>query len=173
MVRVVGYVTERFDGACSVSRNREGGDMKPTKRPDIDKYFLKIANVVASRSTCLHRKTGAVLVVDKRVVSVGYNGAPPGQVHCTELGYCAKDRAGVCRAEGCHAESNAIASAARLGIKIKDATLYTVYSPCRACCNLLSVAGVTRVVYSKLYETWMDGPQYLSKTLGIGAVRVR
>lgn len=145
--------------------------MKAVKRPTLDQYFIKIAKVVATRSTCLHRQTGAVLVVDRHIVSTGYNGSPPGQPHSTDVGWCGKDRTGICRAEGCHAESNAVAWAARSGIKTGGATLYTVYSPCRACCNLLSVSGVERVVYKEVYDHFPGGPSYL-KNLGIAVKKV-
>jgi dCMP deaminase len=139
---------------------------KTQVRQSFDEYMLSMAELVGSRSTCRHRKQGAILVVDNRVISTGYNGSPPGIVHCTDLGYCMKADHGWCRADGLHGESNAILTAARLGIPVKGGTLYSTYSPCRVCCNMLKVAGVVRVVYSEVYENFKEGPSYL-KELGI------
>jgi len=136
------------------------------KRQSFDEYMLSMARVTASRSTCLHRKQGAVLVMDKRVISTGFNGSPPNQPHCIDLGYCAKEEGLPCRAEGLHGESNALLTAARLGISAQGSVLYTVYSPCRTCCNMLRVAGVTEVIYEHVYENYPEGPDYL-KELGI------
>jgi len=140
-------------------------------RPSWDEYFMAIAETAATRSTCLHRHTGAVLVRDRQIVSTGYNGSAPGQPHSEDLGYCEKERSGQCRAEGMHAEANAISLAAKAGISVNEATLYTVYSPCRACCNLLAVAGIKEVRYRNVYEGFPEGPEYL-KTLGIEVEKV-
>lgn len=103
-----------------------------TERLDVDSYFMEISRVVASRSTCLHRQIGAVLVKGKQIVSTGYNGAPAGHPHCLEVG-CARqsvpsgERSELCHAA--HAEQNAINFAARFGIPIEGATLYTTTYP--------------------------------------------
>lgn len=135
-------------------------------RDSIDVYFLQMAELVASRSTCLHRHQGVVLVKDKRVISTGYNGSPPGLQHCSDIQDCAKTHNGTCRAEGLHGESNAIAAAAKLGICTNGTIVYSVFSPCAACCNLMASAGVLKVVYKDLYENYTNGPFHLS-TLGI------
>jgi dCMP deaminase len=139
-----------------------------TERLSIDDYFISMAELVGSRSTCLHRHQGVVLVRDKRVIATGYNGSPPGSVHCTDLGYCLKTQSEglYCRAEGLHGESNSIASAAKMGISTNGAIAYCVYSPCRSCCNLLKSAGIVEVVFSWVYDSFVDGPKYL-KELGI------
>lgn len=137
-----------------------------TSRTDIDTYFMMIAKTASLRSTCRHRQQGAVLVRDKRIIAAGYNGAPSGMAHCIDLEYCAKETKLVCRAEGLHGESNAVASAARQGVATNGATVYCIYSPCRACANLLKSAGVVEVKYLKLYEGFTGGPDYL-KELGI------
>lgn len=136
------------------------------KRPTLEETYLKIAEAIAARSTCRHRDQGAVLVKDKHLVSLGYNGSAPGQPHCIDLDYCAKAEGLPCRAEGLHAESNALAFAAKLGITIEGSILYTVYSPCRTCCGMLKVAGITGVVYKEVYGGYLEGPVYL-KELGI------
>lgn len=137
-----------------------------TTRPTLEETYLKVARVMGTRSTCRHRDQGAVLVRDNHIISVGYNGSPPGQPHCIDLGYCAKEIEYPCRAEGLHGESNALAFAAKLGISVEGTTLYSVYSPCRTCCNMLKVAGVIRVIYEEVYDGFPDGPEYL-RELGI------
>ncbi len=142
-----------------------------TDRPSLDLYFIRITRIVASRSTCRHRSQGAVIVRNGRILSTGYNGSPPGQRHCIDSEICSKDEGFECRAEGLHGESNAIASAARVGISTEGTTIYCIYSPCRACCNLLKSAGIIEVKYVEVYESYSIGPSYL-KTLGIKAVHL-
>ena len=117
-------------------------------RPDWDTYFMRITKLVATRSSCLRRSVGAVLVKDKRILATGYNGAPAGMAHCEEAG-CLRDqlhipsgeRHELCR--GLHAEQNAIIQAARQGAEIKDSTLYCTTAPCSLCAKMLINAGVT------------------------------
>lgn len=129
-------------------------------RPDIDSYFMEIARVVAHRSTCLHRQIGAVIVKGKQIVSTGYNGAPAGRPHCamystTLKSGCAREgipsgqRSELCRAA--HAEQNAINFAARYGIAIEGATIYTTTYPCSWCAKSIVNAGIARVVYQNYY----------------------
>ena len=125
-------------------------------RPTIDDYFLNIAEVVATRSTCLRRKIGAVLVKDKRIISTGYNGAPSGAAHCLDIG-CIRDRKKIesgtmhemCRAV--HAEQNAVIQAALHGVSTRGATLYCTHQPCVICAKILINAGIVRVVFSRPY----------------------
>ena len=125
-------------------------------RPDWDTYFMRITKLVATRSSCLRRRVGAVLVKDKRSLATGYNGAPAGMAHCEEAG-CLRDqlhipsgeRHELCR--GLHAEQNAIIQAARQGTEIKDSTLYCTTAPCSLCAKMLINAGVTRIVYEGSY----------------------
>lgn len=124
------------------------------ERPDIDTYFMRIAQVVATRSTCLHRLVGAVIVKGKQVVSTGYNGAAAGHPHCLDIG-CAREHVPsgtnmeLCR--GAHAEQNAINFAARYGIAIEGASLYTTLYPCSACAKSIINSGIARVVYEVNY----------------------
>ena len=131
-------------------------------RPTLDNYFIKLAELVATRSTCKHRSQGAVLVRGGRILAAGYNGSPPNQPHCIDL-ECAKDEGMPCRAEGLHGESNAIASAAVMGTSVGGATIYCVYSPCRACCNLLKSAGIVEVKFKDVYDGFLGGPNYLDR----------
>jgi len=123
-------------------------------RPELDDYFMKIAEVVASRSTCLRRKAGAVLVKDKRILSTGYNGVPKGLPHCEDTGcprknYPSGTHHELCRAV--HSEQNAIVQAAIHGVSIEGATLYCTHQPCTLCAKMLINAGIKRVVYKEEY----------------------
>ncbi|MDI3502871.1 MAG: dCMP deaminase [Archaeoglobi archaeon] len=125
-------------------------------RPSLDEYFMRIAEVVASRSTCLRNKVGAVIVKDKRILTTGYNGAPRGMPHCLEIG-CLRDennipsgeRHEICRAV--HAEQNAIIQAALHGVSTEGATLYCTHQPCILCAKMIINAGIRRVVYKQSY----------------------
>ena len=123
------------------------------QRPDLDNYFMNIAILVSSRATCLRRRVGAVIVKGKQIVSTGYNGAPQGLPHCLDIG-CAREgvpsgqKTELCR--GAHAEQNAINFAARYGIAIEGATIYTTHLPCSWCSKSIVNSGIKRVVF--LYD---------------------
>ena len=125
-------------------------------RPTWDSYFMEITKLVASRSSCLRRSVGAVLVKDKRILATGYNGAPAGMKHCEEVG-CLREKLHVpsgqrhelCR--GLHAEQNAIIQGARQGAEIVGSTLYCTTAPCSLCAKMLINAGVVRIVYEGSY----------------------
>jgi len=129
-------------------------ERKEGKHPDIDNYFMSIAHMVSSRSTCLRRNVGSVIVKGKQIVSTGYNGSPQGMPHCLDIG-CAREgvpsgeRSELCR--GAHAEQNAINFAARYGIAIEGATIYTTHLPCSWCAKSIVNAGIKRVVYLNDY----------------------
>ncbi len=125
--------------------------MKGTGRPSLDEYFLKIASVVAERSTCLRHHVGAVAVRDKHILATGYNGAASGVKDCLELG-CLRDemniesgtRHEICRA--IHAEQNVIIQAALHGVSLEGATVYVTHSPCVLCAKMLVNAKIKRFV---------------------------
>ncbi|MBO8137825.1 MAG: cytidine/deoxycytidylate deaminase family protein [Desulfotomaculum sp.] len=125
-------------------------------RPDWDQYFMDITRVVATRSTCLRRQVGAVLVKDNHILASGYNGAPSGLKHCLEVG-CLREKQGVpsgqrhelCR--GLHAEQNALIQAAVHGVAIKGATIYSTTQPCVLCAKMMINAGIKRVVFEGDY----------------------
>ena len=133
-------------------------------RPDNDEYFMEMARLVSTRSTCLRRKVGAVIVKEKRVLSTGYNGSPRGTRHCEELG-CIRvqmnipsgTRHELCR--GVHAEQTAVAQAAYFGVSVNGASIYTTTFPCSMCAKILINAGIKEIVYD---EGYMDD---LSKSL--------
>lgn len=114
-----------------------------------DRYFMNIAHEAKRRSTCDRRHVGAVLVRDRMILSTGYNGSIRGLPHCDEVGHMMED--GHCVAT-IHAEANAILQAARNGIAIDGATLYTTASPCWNCFRLLANAGIVRIVYDEFYR---------------------
>jgi len=123
-------------------------------RPSWDEYFVNLALEVAKRSTCLHRQCGAVIVRGKQIVSTGYNGSASGQPHCLDIGCARNDvpsgqRVELCRAA--HAEQNAINFAARYGIGVEGATMYSTHYPCSWCAKSIINAGIGRVVYLKEY----------------------
>jgi len=126
------------------------------QRPSYDEYFMEMAYVVSKRSTCKRRKVGAILVKDKHILSTGYNGAPKGIRHCSEVG-CLRDEMNVPSGErhelcrGLHAEQNAIIQAAVFGISIKDSILYCTNTPCIVCVKMLINAGVKEIIYSGDY----------------------
>ena len=125
-------------------------------RPSPDAYFMEIAAVVSKRSTCLRHKNGAVLVRDKHILSTGYNGAPRGLPHCSEVGCLREElkipsgqRHELCR--GAHAEANAIIQAALHGTSTADSVMYSTHQPCILCAKLIINAQITEVVYKTPY----------------------
>ncbi len=127
-------------------------------RPDWDTYFLRIARVVGERSTCERAHVGCVLVVDKRILTTGYNGSPAGQEHCDDIGHLLVD--GHC-VRTIHAETNAIIQAALHGVSTKGATCYVTHYPCINCTKALINAGITRIVYSVAYRTDENAMMFL------------
>ena len=130
------------------------------ERPDWDEYFMEIAKVVALRSNCSRRHVAAVIVKDKRIISTGYNGTPRGITNCNEGGCprCSGHAPSGTGLEECicsHGEENAIVQAAYHGICVKDATLYTTFSPCLLCAKMIINAGIREVVYNESYS--IDG----------------
>lgn len=117
---------------------------------------MAVARVVSTRSTCLRRRVGAVIVKENRILATGYNGAPSGLAHCLDIG-CLREEKGVRSGErhelcrGLHAEQNAILQAAVYGVSIAGATLYTTHQPCVLCAKMLVQAGVERVVFGGDY----------------------
>jgi len=118
-------------------------------RPDWDSYFLKIASAVSERSTCDRAFVGCVLVLEKRILTTGFNGSPAGLPHCDEDGHLMVE--GHC-VRTIHAETNAIIQAALHGVSTRGATCYVTHFPCINCTKVLINAGITRLVYSTAYR---------------------
>ncbi len=137
--------------------------MESFTRPNVDEYFLKIASVVAERSTCRRHHVGAVAVKDKHILTTGYNGAPSGLKDCLELG-CLRnemnipsgERQEICR--GIHAEQNVIIQAALHGVSLEGSTIYATHTPCVLCAKMLVNAKIKRFVSFGKYsdDTFMS-----------------
>lgn len=122
---------------------------KTQRRVDWDVYFMNIAKVVSSRSTCDRKFVGAVIVRDKTILSTGYNGSIRKLEHCDEVGHMMENDHCVATV---HAEANAILQAAKNGVCIDGATIYTTASPCWPCFKLIANAGLRRICYGEFYR---------------------
>jgi dCMP deaminase len=124
---------------------------KAATRPNVDEYFLKIASVVAERSTCRRHHVGAVAVKDKHILATGYNGAAAGAKDCLELG-CLRDELGIPSGErheicrGIHAEQNVIIQASLHGVSLEGSTIYCTHTPCVLCAKMLVNAKIKRFI---------------------------
>jgi len=121
-----------------------------------DEYFMETAFLVSQRSSCTHRKVGAVIVKDKRILATGYNQPPSGFPHCDEIG-CIRDDLEITSGEyqevcyGLHAEQNALMQAAKFGIRTDGAFIYVTHQPCSVCARLIINAGIKKVIYRNPY----------------------
>jgi len=149
-------------------------------RPDRDELFIEMAQLIATRGTCPRKQVGAVIVRDSRIVSMGYNGAPPGMPHCTDVGctmnhYHEKMANNTWREVegGCiratHAELNAVLFSARQGIPTDAATMYSTCATCATCASSLIASGIVRFVYREPYRI-TDGLDLLNEA-GIEVVQ--
>ena len=126
-------------------------------RASWDEYFMQIAEIVKTRSTCLRRQVGAVIVRENRIITTGYNGAPAGTRHCCDINSCLRMELGIpsgerhelCRA--LHAEQNAIIQAAKIGVSTENATMYVTLQPCVICAKMIVDAGIKKLVYKGNY----------------------
>jgi dCMP deaminase len=119
------------------------------RRVDWHTYFMNIARQAATRSTCDRKHVGAVIVRDKTILSTGYNGSIRGMPHCDEVGHDLEG--GHCVAT-IHAEANAILQAAKNGVMIQGAEIYTTASPCWSCFKLIANAGIRTIYYGEFYR---------------------
>ncbi|MCQ2410072.1 MAG: deaminase [Elusimicrobiaceae bacterium] len=149
------------------------------------KLFIKMAELVADQSTCCRLHVGAVLVKENRVISIGFNGTPSGQVHCedyfkdlyeknyknefaTLTDFMASrtfyDLHGKFSIDNeLHAEQNAIAFAAKNGISTQAGTIYVTWSPCVHCAKVIVSAGIKKVFFKNLYDRSQEGIYFLQK----------
>lgn len=138
-------------------------------RPSWDDYFLNLADAVSKRATCDRGRSGTVIVRDKRILVTGYVGSTVGMDHCDDAGHDLRksiDEHGV-ESWHCvrtvHAEQNAICQAARMGVSIQGATLYTRMTPCRVCAMLLINCGIIRIVCERKYHTGAESEEMFKK----------
>jgi dCMP deaminase len=130
--------------------------MNKPDRPPWDQYFMRIAELVAQRATCIRRQVGAVLVRDKRIITTGYNGVPTGISHCLDVG-CLREKQNIPSGErhelcrGLHAEQNAIIQAAVHGVSLEGATLYCTNQPCAICSKMLINVRLEKILYRSGY----------------------
>lgn len=127
-------------------------------RPTWDEYFLMMAKLAATRSTCLAFPVGAVIVKDRQILATGYNGSPSGSVHCTSQGFCypglsSCDASKTLPSRAVHAEANAIARAAKHGISTAGASIYVTLEPCLSCLKLIISAGIKEAFYETTFNS--------------------
>ena len=125
-------------------------------RPSWDEYFMSLARLAATRSTCLRRHVGAVIVKDRMLLSTGYNDTPRGLRNRGDGGCarCASDAAAGTGLDTClclHAEQNAIIQAAYHGVAIAGGAIYCTHQPCLTCAKMVVNAGLVRIVYAAPY----------------------
>jgi dCMP deaminase len=146
-------------------------------RPSWDEYFLKMAFLVAERSTCLRHHVGAIIIKDRHVLTTGYNGAARNIEDCLNLG-CLRnqlnipsgERHEICRA--IHAEQNAIIQAGVHGVNIDGGTLYCTHSPCIICAKMIVNSGIKRVVTCGEYPDDFNLVMNLFEQVGVQLDRI-
>jgi dCMP deaminase len=139
-------------------------------RPTWNEYFMLLAKLAATRSTCRAAAVGAVVVKDKQVLATGYNGPPAGAHHCTDMGYCYE---GISRCDAdqaypsrsSHAEANAIAMAAKKGISVDGATIYATLEPCLSCLKLIIASGIQEIYFEVPLALRTDGQGFAKAAL--------
>jgi dCMP deaminase len=131
---------------------------EPYIRPDWDAYFMEIMEAVSRRATCDRGRSGCVVVRDNHILTTGYVGAPPGLPHCDEVGHQMKAtiHEDGHQSQHCvrttHAEENAIIQAARIGVALSGATMYSRMTPCAVCAKSIIGVGIKRMVCQKRYH---------------------
>lgn len=139
------------------------------KRPSWDEYFLGLASYVGTRATCDRGRNGCVIVRDRRIISTGYVGSPPGLPHCDEAGHDLHKVIGENGKESMHcirtihAEQNAIAQAAHFGVSLNGATIYGKLTPCYTCAKSIIAVGIKRVVMEKDYHASKKSKEIFKK----------
>jgi len=128
-------------------------------RPSWDEYFLDMLDAVGKRSTCDRGKSGSIIVKDKRIITTGYVGAPKGLPHCDDAGHLMKsvDHGNGKVSQHCvrtnHAEENAIVQAAKFGMSVEGAIIYSNMVPCFTCAKMIINSGIKRVVARYRYHS--------------------
>ena len=135
------------------------------ERPSFDQIYMDVVEVIARRSTCLRKKVGAVITIDRRILSHGYNGVPAGHEHCCDTGKCLKELNGTEEYKVCiHAEQNASCQCAKRGLALDGATLYVNADVCITCAKLMVASGIRRCVVARDYKGSSDGIDLLIKS---------
>lgn len=134
------------------------------RRPSFDEIYMAVVETIASRSTCLRKKVGAVITIDRRILSHGYNGVPSGHEHCCDTGICQKDANMNEEYKVCiHAEQNAICQCAKRGLALDGATIYVNADICITCAKLMVASGIKRCVVKRDNKS-SDGIDLLIKS---------
>ncbi len=142
---------------------------EPHIRPSWDEYFVEISHAVARRATCDRGRTGCVIVRDKQILVTGYVGSPAGLEHCDEVGHMMKKMTHEDGSETnhcvrtTHAEQNAIVQAAKLGVSINGATIYTSMVPCRICAKMIINSGIKRIVCERGYHAGAESKEMFER----------
>ncbi len=173
-VREIADFVVQNDGSIEELRRSVHGILAENfffERPSWDEYFMSIARVVASRSNCVKRRVGAVIALDRRIISTGYNGTPRGVRNCNEGGCprCNSFAEGGTRLDEClcsHGEENAITQASYHGVSVRGGVLYTTFSPCLMCTKMIINAGIEEVAYNAAYPL-ADVPLALLREAGV------
>ena len=121
-----------------------------------NEFFMTIAHIVKKQSHCVRKQVGAVIVKDKRIISIGYNGTPSGYINCDEVfdknNFDPEEHHKFSTNNEIHAEINAIIYAAKNSVSLENSTLYVTTSPCHDCAKFIVAAGIKNVIYDKLYD---------------------
>ena len=159
-------------------------------RPTKIEYYLNLAKEVSTRSTCLRRKYGSILVKDDVIIATGYNGSPRGTINCNDLGYCRREQLGVKRGEqlqlcrAVHSEQNCIINASReqmigstlylYGIEVSTNEIIKDLDSCQLCKKLIINSGIEKVIFARpnkqyeiqLVKDWVLNDETLTDKLG-------
>ena len=164
--------TSLSDNDILITRNRDaeaaGDRLQARSRRDWHSYFMHIAEAVSTRGTCDRKQVGAIIVCDENILSTGYNGSIRSLPHCDDVGHDMEN--GHCK-RTIHAEANAIIQAARNGVKINGADIYTTASPCWDCFKLIANSGIKRIFYNEFYRE--EKSFEVAAELGIELIRIR
>ena len=143
-----------------------------SKRPTWEEYFFKIATTTAERSTCPRLSVGAVIVKDNQIISTGYNGSVSGSQHCEDVG-CFMVSGSCVRTV--HAEQNAILTASKQGINLKDSVIYVTHEPCYNCIKYIIQSGIKTVYYKNPYDSEVTSElkQQILKDTGLEMIYIK